>query len=68
LEVAVVVADLPGILPRFQELLQPSEIKEISIINHILTPISDDIQLSNGNVIHMLHSIHSDQMQGYRAT
>jgi hypothetical protein len=37
LEVAVVVAenhqaDLPGILPGFLEWLQPSEIKEISII------------------------------------
>jgi hypothetical protein len=62
LEVAVVVAenypaDLPGILPGFHEKLQPSEIKEISIINHNLAPISDNMQLSNGNVMHMLHSI-----------
>jgi hypothetical protein len=34
---------LPGILPGFHEWLQPSEIKETSIINHNLTPISDNI-------------------------
>jgi hypothetical protein len=51
-------ADLPGILPGFREWLQPSEIKEISIIYHILTPISDDMQKLDENVIHTLHSIH----------
>jgi hypothetical protein len=56
LEVAVAVAencwpDLPRNLPRFREWLPPSETKEISIINHILTPISDDIQLPDRYVI-----------------
>jgi hypothetical protein len=40
LEVVVAVVenrwpDLPGSLPRFRVWLQPSETKEISIINHI---------------------------------
>jgi hypothetical protein len=38
--------DLPGSLPRFRAWLQPSEIKEISIINHIaLLPISEGTPL-----------------------
>jgi hypothetical protein len=32
-------------------------------MNHILTPISDDMQLPDGNAIHTLHSFHSEQMQ-----
>jgi hypothetical protein len=51
LEVAVAVVenrwpDLPGSLPGFRAWLQPSETKEISIINHIaLLPISEAIPL-----------------------
>jgi hypothetical protein len=47
-EVAVAVVEnhwlvLPGSLPGFHAWLQPSEIKETSIINHItLLPISED--------------------------
>jgi hypothetical protein len=47
-EVAVAVVEnhwlvLPGSLPGFHTWLQPSEIKETSIINHItLLPISED--------------------------
>jgi hypothetical protein len=38
--------DLPGNLPGFHAWLQPSEIKEMSIIHHIiLLPISEDISL-----------------------
>jgi hypothetical protein len=48
LEVAVVVVenrwpDLPGSLPGYHAWLQPSEIKETSIINRMaLLPISED--------------------------
>jgi hypothetical protein len=53
LKVAVVVAivenrwpDLPENLPGFRAWLQPSETKEISIINHIaLLPISEGTPL-----------------------
>jgi hypothetical protein len=38
--------DQPGNLPGFHVWLQPSEIKEMSIINHIaLFPISEDLLL-----------------------
>jgi hypothetical protein len=38
--------DQPGNLPGFRVWLQPSEIKEMSIINHIaLLPISENITL-----------------------
>jgi hypothetical protein len=61
LEVAVAVVgnrwpDLPGNLPGSHAWLQPSEIKEISIINDIaLLPISEGISLLR-YVIHILHS------------
>jgi hypothetical protein len=51
LEVAVAVVenrwpDLPGSLPGFCVWLQPSETKDISIINHIaFLPFSEDIPL-----------------------
>jgi hypothetical protein len=51
LEVAVAVVenrwpDLPGILPGFHAWLQPSETREMSVINHIaLLPISEDTLL-----------------------
>jgi hypothetical protein len=65
LEVVVAVVanrwpDLPGSLPRFHAWLQPSETKEISIINRIaLLPISEDTPLRY--VIHILHSTNSFQ-------
>jgi hypothetical protein len=61
LEVAAAVVgnrwpDLPGNLPGFRVWLQPSEIKEMSIINHIaLLPFLEDILLLR-YVIHVLHS------------
>jgi hypothetical protein len=61
LEVEVVVVgnrwpDLLGNLPGFRAWLQPSEIKEMSIINHIaLLPFSEDISLLR-YVIHIFHS------------
>jgi hypothetical protein len=70
LEVTVAVVgnrwlDLPGNLPGFCAWLQPSETKEISIINHIaLLPISEDIPLLR-YVIHILHSTNSFQMQRF---
>jgi hypothetical protein len=65
LEVAVAVVenrwpDLPGSLPRFRAWLQPSETKEISIINHIaLLPISEDSPLRY--VVQIFHSTNSFQ-------
>jgi hypothetical protein len=65
LEVVVAVVenrwpDLPGILPGFCVWLQPSETKEISIINHIaFLPISEDTPLRYA--IHILHSTNSFQ-------
>jgi hypothetical protein len=61
LEVAVAVVgnrwpDLPGNLLGFHAWLQPSETKEMSIINHIaLLPFSEDISLLR-YIIHILHS------------
>jgi hypothetical protein len=61
LEVAAVVVenrwpDLPENLPGFRAWLQPSETKEMSIINHIaLLPFSEDISLLR-YIIHILHS------------
>jgi hypothetical protein len=54
LEVAVAVAenrwpDLPGNLQGSVSSSNHLKTKEISIINHILTPISDDIQLPKYN-------------------
>jgi hypothetical protein len=64
LEVVVAVVenrwpDLPGSLPGFRTWLQPSETKEISIINHIaLLPISEG---TPHKATHILHSIISFQ-------
>jgi hypothetical protein len=65
LEVAVAVVenrwpDLPGSLPGFRAWLQPSETKEISIINHIaLLSILEDTPLRY--VVHIFHSTNSFQ-------
>jgi hypothetical protein len=65
LEVAVAVVencwpDLPGSLPGFRAWLQPSETKEISIIDHIaLLPISEDSLLRY--VVQIFHSTNSFQ-------
>jgi hypothetical protein len=49
-------ADLPGNLSRFRVWFQPSETKEMSIMDHIaLLPFSKDISLLR-YVIHILHS------------
>jgi hypothetical protein len=65
LEVAVAVVanrwpDLPGSFPGFLAWLQPSETKEMSIINHIaLLPSSEDTPLRY--VVHIFHSTNSFQ-------
>jgi hypothetical protein len=69
LEVVVAVVenrwpDLPGSLPGFRAWLQPSEIKEISIITHIaLLPISEDSPLRY--TVHIFHSTNSFQKYRY---
>jgi hypothetical protein len=47
--------DQPGNLPGFRMWLQPSETKEMSIINHIaLLPISEDINKAHTPFNHLI--------------